>query len=214
MPWRRGTLITSSCGCNCCSIWKPSDSTRTGIRSMSADLSPPTASPATVVAVPPPGLLPPLPTAAPLSSLFPATPDLPLASPPPRARLRRAARWTPLFGLGAGAVVVYLMVARTGQGPADFLTAKAVRGDLAVTVTERGELDSINSVTVRCDVEGEKMKLVSIVPEGTHVKKDEEVGRFDTDELIKLYSQQEVKWKTAEGKWKSAIGDLAVQKNK
>jgi RND family efflux transporter MFP subunit len=67
---------------------------------------------------------------------------------------------------------------------------------------------------VRCEVEGEKSKLVDIVPEGTPVKKGQEVGRFDTDELKKLYDQQNVKWKTAEGKWKSALGDLAVQQNK
>ncbi|HEX3146456.1 MAG TPA: hypothetical protein VHR66_00035, partial [Gemmataceae bacterium] len=120
----------------------------------------------------------------------------------------------PLAALGLGVVVIYLIFGRGTRAGADFLTAPVVRGDLAVTVTERGELDSINSITVRCDVEGEKSKLVSIVPEGTHVKKDEEVGRFDTDELKKAYSLQEVKWKTAEGKWKSALGDLAVQKNK
>lgn len=103
---------------------------------------------------------------------------------------------------------------RPAGGAADFVTARAVRGDLEVSVTERGELDSINSLIGRCEVEGEKSKLVSILPEGTAVKKGDEVGRFDTDELKRQYALQEVKWKTAEGKWKSAQGDLAVQKNK
>lgn len=117
-----------------------------------------------------------------------------------------------LLAVGVIAAVAYF--GRSGRGAPDFLTATAVRGALSVSVTERGELDSINSIMVRCEVEGEKMKLVSIVPEGTPVKKDQEVGRFDTDELKKQYALQEVKWKTAEGKWKSAKGDLAVQKNK
>ena len=106
------------------------------------------------------------------------------------------------------------MFARTGSGPADVVTAPAVRGELKVIVAERGELDAINSITVRCEVEGEKSKLVHIVPEGTQVKKGDEVGRFDTDELKRQHALQEVKWKTAEGKWKAARGDLAVQMNK
>ena len=116
--------------------------------------------------------------------------------------------------LAVGVVAAVAVFGRPSRGGADFLTAKAVRGDLDISVAERGELDSINSLVVRCDVEGEKSKLVSILPEGTPVKKGDEVGRFDTDELKKLYAQQEVKWKTAEGKWKSALGDLAVQRNK
>ena len=58
-----------------------------------------------------------------------------------------------------------------------------MRGDLPVVVTERGELDSIKSIMVRCDVEAKEIKLVHIVPEGTRVKKGEEVAQFDTEEL-------------------------------
>jgi HlyD family secretion protein len=153
--------------------------------------------------------------AVPTASILPATADLPLASPSRAARLRRVAgRGWPAGLLGCGVVGAVLLFGRPTRVGADFLTAKAVRGDLAVAVTERGELDSVNSIMVRCEVEGEKSKLVSIVAEGTHVTKGEEVGRYDTEELKKLFDQQNVKWKTAEGKWKSARGDLAVQKNK
>ena len=135
--------------------------------------------------------------------------------PSRRARLRRLAyRGWPVGLLGCGVVGVLLIFARPTRGTGDFITAPVVRGDLTVAVTERGELDSINSLMVRCEVEGEKSKLVDILPEGTHVNKGDTVGKFDTDELKKLYDQQNVKWKTAEGKWKSALGDLAVQKNK
>jgi RND family efflux transporter MFP subunit len=180
---------------------------------MSADLSPPATSPATVVTIPGPTLFPPL--SGPSVSILPATADPPLASPSRTARLRRVAlRFWPLGVLAVGVIAAVVVFGRPSGKGADFITARVVRGNLDVTVTERGELDSINSITVRCDVEGEKSKLVDIVAEGTHVKKGQEVGRFDTDELKKLYAQQEVKWKTAEGKWKSARGDLAVQKNK
>ncbi|HKA05607.1 MAG TPA: HlyD family efflux transporter periplasmic adaptor subunit, partial [Gemmataceae bacterium] len=111
-------------------------------------------------------------------------------------------------------VLAAWMFARPSARGPDVVTASVVRGDLPVIVVERGELDSIKSIMVRCDVEGEKSKLVHIVPEGTHVAKGEEVGRFDTDELQKSYALQEVKWKAAEAKMHAAKGDLAVQKNK
>jgi HlyD family secretion protein len=130
------------------------------------------------------------------------------------SRLRRAARYWPVGFLGCGVVVAAFWFGRPKAVGSDFLTAAVVRGDLPVVVTERGELDSTKSIMVRCDVEGEKSKLVHIVPEGTHVKKDEEVGRFDTDELKKLYDQQHVKWKTAEGKAAATRGDYEVQQNK
>jgi HlyD family secretion protein len=149
------------------------------------------------------------------ATILPPLADQPLALTDRRAaRLRRLFRWGPVVLLPIGAIVLIFVFARSGRAGGEVMTAPAIRGDLVVTVTERGELDSEKSVMVRCDVEGEKSKLVDILPEGTHVKKDDIVGRFDTDELKKLYDQQKVKWKTAEGKWKSALGDLAVQQNK
>jgi RND family efflux transporter MFP subunit len=95
----------------------------------------------------------------------------------------------------------------------DVLTAKVERGDMEIPVTDRGELESTNAVTVNCELEGGG-KLVSIVPEGTFVKKGEEVGRIDTDALMKLKSEQEVKVEQAEGKLKASRSDLDVQINK
>lgn len=103
---------------------------------------------------------------------------------------------------------------RPRGGAIDVLTAPVVRGDLPVTVTERGELDSIKSVMVRCEVEAKEIKLVSILPEGTHVRKGDVVAQLDTEELKRRAAEQEVKWKTAEAKSLAAAGDLEVQKNK
>jgi RND family efflux transporter MFP subunit len=116
--------------------------------------------------------------------------------------------------LAIGVIVLAWFVMRPRGASSDVLTAPVVRGNLPVTVTERGELDSIKSVMVRCDVEAKEIKLVSIVPEGTHVKKGEVVAQLDTEELKRRAAEQEVKWKTAESKSLSAVGDLEVQKNK
>jgi HlyD family secretion protein len=104
----------------------------------------------------------------------------------------------------------WLDVNRRGE---DVLTATSRRGDLVLTVVDRGELESAQSVQVMCEVEGGG-KIVTIVPEGTRVKKGDEVARFDTNALQKAISEQDVKWETAEGKVKTAESELEVQKNK
>ncbi len=95
----------------------------------------------------------------------------------------------------------------------DVLTATVARGDLVITVSDRGELESAQSVQVVCEVEGGG-KLVSIVTEGKKVKKGDEVAHFDTDTLLKSITEQGVKWEQAEGKAKAAHSELEVQKNK
>ncbi len=94
------------------------------------------------------------------------------------------------------------------------LTAEVVRGDLHIAVVERGEVESAQSVEVRCEVEGKEIKLVTILPEGTPVKKNQEVGRYDTDMIDKLIAEQEVKSEQAEGKARAAKAELEVQENK
>jgi HlyD family secretion protein len=93
------------------------------------------------------------------------------------------------------------------------LTATATRGDLVINVTERGELESSQSLQVNCEIEGGG-KLVTILPEGTKVTKGQEVARFDIDALSKAISLQDVKCEQAAGKIKTAQGELEVQKNK
>ena len=100
-----------------------------------------------------------------------------------------------------------------GQQGEQPLTAVATIGDLVITVSDRGELESSNAVQVVCDIEGGG-KIVTIVAEGTPVKQGDEVARFDTDALLKAINEQEVQWELAEGKVKAATSELEVQKNK
>ncbi len=95
----------------------------------------------------------------------------------------------------------------------DVLTARVDRGDLEVPVIDRGDIEAVNSVQVNCELEGGG-KITSIVPEGSHVKKGDECAQLDTDALLKLKREQEVKVEQAEGKLKAAKSDLDVQINK
>ena len=92
--------------------------------------------------------------------------------------------------------------------PADLpLTATATRGELVVTVTEKGELEAIDAVNVINELEGVG-KLVSIKPEGAFVQAGEVVAQLDTDELAKLLTKQQSLWQAAEGKVAAAESDL------
>ena len=95
----------------------------------------------------------------------------------------------------------------------DVLTAVAAVGDFDILVTDKGELESSESLQVLCEVEGGG-KLTTILAEGTPVKKGDVVARFDTDVLQKGINEQEVKWEQAEGKEKAAVSELEVQRNK
>jgi RND family efflux transporter MFP subunit len=101
------------------------------------------------------------------------------------------------------------------------LTAVVIRGDLPIVVTERGDLESSKTITVKCEVEftseqqrSPGLKIVSLLPEGTRLKKGDVVVELDTDQLKRTIATQEVKFNTAQGKYEQAIQELEVQKNK
>ncbi len=95
----------------------------------------------------------------------------------------------------------------------DILTATATRGELLMTVSDDGELESVKSDQVSCEVEGGG-KIVSILAEGVKVKKGELVAQLDSEAIQKAINAQQVKWEQAEGKAKTTESELEVQKNK
>src|SRR5262245_46991881 len=134
--------------------------------------------------------------------------------PRERGHWRRGAIWIGVLAtLAAGGAWAVRSWGWLRTERSDVLTAVATRGELVINVTDRGELESAQSVQVLCEVEGGG-KLISIVPEGTHVKKGAEVCRFATDVLLTNINAQEVKWEAADGKVKTAASELEVQRNK
>ena len=136
----------------------------------------------------------------------------------PATRPRRR-RWS--IGLS---ILVLLLLAAGGAASAWWyfreniltpeITVPVRRAMLPILVGERGELESSKQTDVRCEVEGFQNKIVTILAEGTRVKKGDVVVVFDADQLKQKYADQEVKVKQAEGKAKAAKGELEVQKNK
>lgn len=118
----------------------------------------------------------------------------------------------------AVAVVALLALGISQWGSAEHevlpeVTATVVKAELPVTVMERGELESSKTVDVRCEVEGEQIKIVELISEGTRVSEGDVVIRFDTDKLSRSITEQEVKWRTADAKAVASEEDLEVAKN-
>jgi HlyD family secretion protein len=95
----------------------------------------------------------------------------------------------------------------------DVVTATATRGELVITVTDRGELESSKSTNVICEVEG-GAKIATIVSEGTRVKKGDELCKFDANQLTEAINKQEVLWEQADGKARASKSDFEAQKDK
>jgi RND family efflux transporter MFP subunit len=142
----------------------------------------------------------------------------PALLPPARRRLSPAARLRAVLGPALGIAVLcgvgYVAVTwRSDPDAAGVLDAAAARGELTVSVTDRGELESAESTDVRCELEGGG-KITSIVAEGTAVKKGDEMCKLDTDAVTKTLNEQEVKYEQAEGKLKAAKSELIQAKAK
>ena len=202
MPWRAGTLAMSSCASNCCSTSKHSDSTPADIRSMSADLSPPATSPATGVPSPVrrcppcrPAVLPP-----------PPTDDLQLGSPvPANSSAGPSALVAARRARGRRCVAAVAMLRPPKAAGAD-LSDRPGRPRRHAGDRHR---DAANWTASSRSSSGAKskakeIKLVHIVPEGTHVTKGDEVGRFDTDELKQAVRPAESQVEDGRGQGRSA----------
>lgn len=141
--------------------------------------------------------------------------------PSPSQTPRRSNPWLRrgLIALAVLAVLVAggvfgLPVISAALAPVDRpVTTPATRGELVVTVTEKGELEAIDAVGVINELEGVG-KLVTIVPEGTFVRKGDTVAQLDADEITKLLNKQRVELQKAESLVKASESELTQAKIK
>ncbi len=141
-------------------------------------------------------------------------PSLDLGNLPPAQKVRSLGWLYFSFLIMAGVAVAGWFWWPRGADTSQDVVGVVTRGDLVITVLDWGELESSKSVEVRCEVEGQRIKIIEIVPEGSQVKKDQIVVRFDTEEMTKAFQDQEIKLKQAEGKAKSTEEELKVNINK
>lgn len=138
------------------------------------------------------------------------------ASPTPSRKERFRSRGLAIAVLvGLGYLVwAYLLPMFSNVGPSQLpLTALVRSGELKITVSDRGNIESVDAVSVICENQGGG-KIMTIVPEGTRVAKGDVVCTLDPDQYLKLQSEQLVRYETALGKVQSAKSDLTQAESK
>ncbi|MDF1743014.1 MAG: HlyD family efflux transporter periplasmic adaptor subunit [Gimesia sp.] len=92
-----------------------------------------------------------------------------------------------------------------------YITDLATRGPFRITVTERGQLDSLNNVTLTSKVKG-YTTILSIVPEGTMVNEGDQVCELDSALLVDKEKQQQIQVTQADATLKQAELNVDIQK--
>ena len=98
-----------------------------------------------------------------------------------------------MVALAVGAILIFGGSASSSGETADstsYVLATVERGDLAVEVTDRGNLESASNVEHRCEVEGRVgggtsggTTMLWIIEEGTQVKEGELLVELDSSNL-------------------------------
>jgi hypothetical protein len=63
------------------------------------------------------------------------------------------------------------------------LTHTITRGDLIVTVTEQGTLESSVNTEIKCKVRGAQIPIIWVIESGTEVEQGDELIRLETLEF-------------------------------
>lgn len=92
------------------------------------------------------------------------------------------------------------------------ITFPVTRGNLRISVLNRGTVDALNSTDVRCDVEGTST-IISIVPEGTYVNRDDVLVELETGEYKDRLNQQEISFQRAAADLTQASESYSIQKS-
>jgi multidrug efflux pump subunit AcrA (membrane-fusion protein) len=127
---------------------------------------------------------------------------------PPRGKwLKRVVGLLIVAGLIAAGVKLFNPFSSEQAG--DLLTHTIARGDLVVSVSEEGSLESASNIEIKCRVKGGGT-IVWIIEDGTEVEPGDELVRFDTSVIEENVSQQQIACETARAALAQSESDLAV----
>jgi HlyD family secretion protein len=115
-----------------------------------------------------------------------------------------------LIGGGGWAVAKYTGLFEAKQA-ATVLTHKVTRGDLVITVTTKGNVESASNIDIRCLVAGGGL-IKSIVADGTIVKEGDQLVELDSAAIDEQILQQRIGYEKARAIRDQAKNDLEAAK--
>lgn len=121
--------------------------------------------------------------------------------PPPKRRKLRIPRWLWIGSFASVAAVVAFMTLGTSLLSSStptgrVLTERARRMDMIVSIAEDGTLQSSHNVDIKCEVQGGST-ILWIIPDGTEVRKGEELVRLDTAAIQEKIDLQRIAYEKA-----------------
>ena len=110
-------------------------------------------------------------------------------------------------------IVLWLKVVRGGEGSGnDLVTFIAKRGRLTISVLESGTIKPRERLIIKNELEG-RTSIISLIPEGTKVKKGDLLVELDASTLEDMLINQEIMVQNAEAAFIDANETLAVVEN-
>src|SRR5579863_1476322 len=91
----------------------------------------------------------------------------------------------------------------------DALTARVERGDLLVTLTEDGQVESATNLNVKCDVPG-PIRILELVADGTQVQRGDVLAKLDSSSIEDEILAQQIVTTKAEATKIKAEKDLSA----
>jgi len=126
------------------------------------------------------------------------------------------------MSLGAGVVIILLVMGiigltlsgddGAGSGTSSIVTFKVKRGPLRISVTESGTIKAREQMILKNEVEG-RTSILTLIPEGTRVKKGDLLVELDSSKLLDKKIDQEIRVQNTEASYISGQENLAVVEN-
>lgn len=128
-------------------------------------------------------------------------------------------RWVLIFGalvvLIGGLASLWWISRGTDSSNEQSGTFTVRRGDLHITVTESGDIEAIDSIDIKSEVEG-RTTIISIVDEGTIIAPEDVNNKvlveLDSSNIKEKLTQQEIKFLSAEASYTDANESLDIRK--
>ncbi|HOX36664.1 MAG TPA: efflux RND transporter periplasmic adaptor subunit [Candidatus Brocadiia bacterium] len=131
---------------------------------------------------------------------------------PPRKPRRRTYTYAIIVAIAA--IGAWLMLRPDAEKENDRQDAvfTVIKGDLPITVSESGSVESQKNVEIVCEVEG-MSTIVFVVPEGCDVKKGDKLVELDSSDLRDRILQQEITVHSSKAAKINAEESLAITDN-